>query len=251
MRIASLVLATVVALSALPFAASLSDSAAGERDQDLFIRPSEQRSVLFASVDMGRSVFAAAGAKQTLVGPLDQSGFVVMEANGTGLTRERVGDLGLQATRFTTQSAVMLGYQMNRDGFFVAGFLGPEIEHEQLTVDGRVGRVADPRFGARAQIELWANPTRDTMITGTIVGSSAHQSLWARGSAGYRVLDGLYAGPEVVSYVTGSYRETKVGAHLTGLRAGIVEGRLSAGWAMANDGRTGSAYVGLAAWIRM
>ena len=66
-------------------------ASAGERDEDLFIRPSEQRSVVFAGADVGHSVFVTSGAKQTLVGPLDRTGFVLMEASGIGLTRERFG----------------------------------------------------------------------------------------------------------------------------------------------------------------
>ena len=134
---------------------------------------------------------------------------------------------------------------------FVAAFLGPEIEHEQLTIDGRVNRFSEPRFGARAQLELWANPTRDTLVTATFVGSSAHMSLWARWSTGYRVSNDLYAGPELTTYVTESYREIKVGLHLTGFSWGIVQGRVSAGWTVTNDNRPGSPYLGLSAWIRM
>lgn len=235
-----------------PLLAATSPSVlAADRDKDLFIRPDEQRSVVFASIDAGRSIFFSAGAKQTLVGPLDRTGFVVMEANGTGLTRERYGPLDLPALRFTTQSSVLIGHQWNGDGLFLAAFVGPELLHEQLTVASHVNAFAEPRFGPRAQIELWANPTRDTMVTATLVGSSARGSLWARGSTGYRVTGDVYAGPEVTSYVTESYRETKVGAHLTGLNWGIVQGRLSAGWAMSNDNRPGSPYLGLSAWIRM
>ncbi len=226
---------------------------AADPDQLLFIRPEDQRSVLFSAVDAGRSVFLTVGSKQTLVGPLDRTGFVIMETSGFGLTRERffVDGSSLPATRFTTQTSVVVGHQWNIPRLFLAGFIGPEIQHEQLTVAGQVYRFSQPRYGAKAQVELWANPTRDTLLTATIVGTTTNASLWARGSAGYRIAADLYAGPEVTAYATETYQETKLGAHVTGFRLGILQGRMSAGWMMTDEKRPGSPYVSLAAWIRM
>ena len=224
-----------------------------DADQLLFIRPEDQRSVLFAAVDAGRSVFLTAGSKQTLVGPLDRTGFVVMETSGFGLTRERLWRDGSEvpATRFTTQTSVVVGHQWNLPRVFLAGFIGPEIQHEQLTAAGQVYRFSEPRYGVKAQAELWANPTRDTLLTATLVGTTTNTSLWARGSAGYRVARDLYAGPEVTAYVTETYQETKLGAHLTGFRLGILQGRVSGGWMITDEKGPGSPYVSVAAWIRM
>lgn len=227
-------------------------AAAQSRDQELFLRPEDQRSAVFAGVDGGRSIFFSAGWKQTLVGPLDRTGYLTMETAGFGLTRERIrGAVDLPATRLTTQSSLLGGQQWVWPGLYVAALVGPELEHEQLTVAGRFSRFSKPRYGARGQIELWANPTQDTLLTGTVIGGSARGSLYARGSAGYRVGGSLYAGPEVTAYATETYREYRVGGHLTGLAWGIVQGRLSAGWMMTDDGRRGTPYVGVAAWIRL
>lgn len=226
---------------------------ASDLDRLLFIRPEDQRTVLFGQVDVARSVFVNVGSKQTLVGPLDRTGFVVLESTGFGITREivRRGDENLPATRLTTQTSVLVGHQWNLGRLFLSGYLGPEILHEQLTVAGVAYRFSEPRYGAKGQVELWANPTRDTLLTATVVGSTTNMSLWARGSAGYRLAADLFAGPEVSIYATETYRETKVGAHLTGFRWGLMQGRASAGWMMADDGRPGSAYLALAAWIRL
>lgn len=225
---------------------------AGGRDEDLFIRPDDQRTVIFAGADAGGSVFVSGGSKQTLTGPLDKTGFVVMETSGFGITRERFrGEVDLPALRFTTQSAVLLGHQWNLDRLFLAMFVGPELQHEQLTITGRVYSFSEPRYGVRGQFELWSNPTPDTLLTGTVVAGSTRANLWARASAGYRLAGDVFVGPEVTSYTTVSYQETKVGAHLTGWKVGLLQGRLSAGWSISEDGRGGSPYVGLSAWIRM
>ena len=233
--------------------AAWSEAASADPDRALFVRAEDQRSVLFSSLDAGRSVFLTVGSKQTLVGPLDRTGFVVMETSGFGLTRERFRRDGsdLPATRFTTQSSVVVGHQWNLPRLFVAGSLGPEILHEQLTVAGQVYRFSQPRYGVKAQVELWSNPTRDTLLTATVVGTTTNASLWARGSAGYRVAGDLYAGPELTAYVTDSYQETKIGGHLTGFRFGILQGRVSGGWMVTDEKGPGSPYVSAAAWIRM
>lgn len=241
-----------LALVALALVSTAGATRAADRDEDLFIRPEDQRSVLFSSVDHGRSTFVSAGSKQTLVGPLDRTGYVVIESAGFGITRERTGgELRLPLERFTTQAAALFGYQLALPGLYLAGLAGPELDHEQVTVAGRFERVSEPRIGARGQIELWANPTRDTMLTETIVGGTTRGSVYTRTSAGYRIHANLFAGPEVTVYATSTYRETKIGAHLTGIDLGILHLRASGGWMTTDDGRPGSPYVGLTAWIRM
>jgi hypothetical protein len=228
-------------------------AATADPDRLLFVRPEDQRTVIFGQVDAGRSVFVTAGSKQTLTGPLDRTGFVLMETSGFGVTRETISRDGadLPATRFTTQTSVSLGHQWSLNRLFLAGFIGPEILHEQLTVAGRAYRFSEPRYGAKAQLELWANPTADTLLTATLVGTSSNLSLSARGSAGLRIGAGLFAGPEIAVYAKDSYQETKLGLHITGWRLGIVQGRISGGWMTTEERRSGSGYLSAGAWIRM
>ena len=234
-------------------AASANSAHSADSERLLFVRPEDLRTVLFGAIDAGRSIFVTAGSKQTLTGPLDRTGFVVMEATGAGLTRERAWRDGadVPAIRLTTQSSILVGHQWNLGRVFFAAFIGPEILHEQLTVAGQTFRFSEPRYGAKAQAELWANPSADTLLTATAVGTSTNTSLWLRASAGHRVWRDMFAGPEVASYSTATYQETKVGAHLTGVQFGIVQGRVSAGWMMTDERRPGSPYFSASAWIRM
>lgn len=225
---------------------------AAPRDEDLFLRPEDMRTVLFGSVDTGRSVFVSAGVKRTLTGPLDRSGFVAMETSGMGLTRERFEPTpGLGVIRFTTQTASLIGYQWAVDGLYAALYAGPEIHHEQLTVTAIAGRWSKPRLGIRGLAELWVNPSHDTLVTATLQGGSSRGSLYGRVSAGLRLWRSLYVGPEAGFYATQSYTETKLGAHVTGLSLGIVHFRFSGGLQSQDDRRHPSPYVGVASWIRL
>lgn len=226
---------------------------AGPRDETLFVRPEDQHTVLFGSLDAGRSTFVSGGAKQSLTGPLDRSGLLVMESTGFGLTRERSRAEGrnVSVMRFTHATSALAGYQWNTDGLSLAALAGPEVQQEQLTYRGRAYRFSQPRLGARGQIDLWANPTPATLLTATLIASSARSSLWGRLSTGIRVADGLFVGPEVTVYTTPTYREVRWGGHLSGLALSVVQLRLSAGWMEDDAHRRGSPYLGMSAWIRL
>lgn len=183
------------------------------RDEDLFIRPEDQRVVLFGGVDAGRSVFVSGGAKQSLIGSLDRSGFVFMESSGFGLTRERFRPEGadVPVLRFTHQTSALTGYQWNGDRIYVSALAGPEIQEQQLAYGGRVYRFSQPRLGGRGQLDLWTNPTQDTLVTGTLIASSTRGSVWGRASTGFRVFEQAFLGPEVTFYVTPTYSEVRYG----------------------------------------
>lgn len=240
-------------LGVLILAAAGTGARATPRDEELFMRPIDQRWVLFGSADVGGSTFLSGGSKQALTGPLDRAGFLALETTGIGLTREtiRLGDLRVPIQRFVHQGAVLGGYQHMFGPLYVAAYAGPEASHEQIAYEGRFARFAQPRLGVRGQLEIWWNPTPDTLLTTTVVAGSARNSIWARASAGIRLFDKTFVGPEVTVYTTPTYRETRIGLHLTGPRIGIVNLRLSGG-VMTDEGRKpNAAYGGLSAWIRL
>lgn len=240
-------------LSALALLGTVSVAAASPRDEDLFIRPEDQHTVLFGSLDAGRSVFANAGVKQTPTGSLDRSGIVLMESSGYGLTHERLrtDTFTRPVERLTYQTSTLAGYQWALDGLYLAAFAGPELRWEQLAYAGRVTRLSRPRLGGHLQLDLWSNPTRDTLLTGTVVAGSTNTSVWSRVSAGYRVYRNAFVGPEITVYATPTYTEWRAGLHVTTLTLGIVEFRLSGGWLGDDAHRHGSPYGGLSAWLRL
>lgn len=242
---------SIIALACAALAAGRTTALA--RDEDLFIRPIDQHWVLFGSVDAGSSVFVSGGSKQALIGPLDRQGFLALETTGIGLTREnvRLGPLRIPVQRFTHQGSVMGGYQHMFGPLYVAAYLGPELQHEQIAYDGRFARFSKPRLGARGQVEIWWHPTPGTLLTTVVVAGSTRNSIYARSSAGILIFAKTYVGPEITIYATPTYRETRYGLHATGPKLGPVNLRLSGG-VMTDDGRrTVSPYVGLTAWMRL
>jgi len=241
----------LILLALTAFAGALPGLAASW-DEDLFLRPEDLRTVLFGSLDAGRSVFVSAGAKQSLTGPLDRPGFLALETSGYGVNPERFrqGPFSLPASRMTQENALLAGFQWTRD-VYLAIFAGPEVSHQQLTVASRVYRWSQPRIGLRGQAELWWNASPDVAVMGSTTGSTARGSLWARAAAGYLVAGAAYLGPELTVYTAPRYLELRYGAHLTGYRLGILNLRLSGGVLQADDRRGVSPYLGLSGWIRM
>lgn len=251
MRVRAFPLLAGCAVSALGLAA-LGGATASPRDEQLFVRPEDQHTILFGSLDAGRSSFASGGAKQALTGPLDRTGFVLLETDGVGLTRETVrsaaGRVGVE--RVKHQAALSAGHQW-AGPVYAAAFVGPEVSQEQVAHDGRLRRVSQPRAGLQAQAEFWANPTPATMLAGTVIAETARTSVWGRAAAGLKVFDAAFVGPELTIYATPTYRETRWGAHVTGLSLGRVTLRVSAGWMTDDAHRHGSPYASLGAWIRL
>lgn len=176
-----------------------------------------------------------------------------MASIGYGGTVERVWQQpeGTRMTRHAVHASALVGYQWVRDGLVMAGLAGPEGDIEQLS-DRTLPTGEKPHLGARLHGEIWAHPTANTLMTTTvIVGTARTPHLWARTSAGYALWDGVFLGPEASVYTTDTYREWRLGAHVTGLTFGGMSLRLSGGWRGEEDTRQEGAYVGLAAQIRM
>jgi hypothetical protein len=152
------------------------------KDEHLFVSGTDLKTVLFGSLDAGRSSFVTLGAKQTWSGPLDRSGFVSLATVGYGENPART-DLGAAsstAVRPTVQASAMIGYQWALDRLFVAGFIGPEVDAQQPATIGEIPRLSQPRLGLRVQGEVWAHPTENTLLAATVVAGTARSQLWGR-----------------------------------------------------------------------
>ena len=223
------------------------------KDEHLFVSGTDLKAVLFGSLDAGRSSFVTLGAKQTLSGPLDRSGFVSMAAFGYGGTPARA-DFDMNSNtvvRPTVQASAMIGYQWILDRVFVAGFIGPEVDAQQPITLGEIPRLSHPRLGLRLQGELWAHPTENTLLAATVVAGTARGHLWGRTAFGYRIWNDVFIGPEASLSLTETYREWRVGAHVTGLQLGRFTHGFSGGWRGEDDSPHHGAYVNISGYVRM
>lgn len=235
------------------FAASLAlaaTAATGHAEEILGPGSSSLNTVLFGSLDAGRSGFVSVGVKRSLAGSLDRSGPVFLASGGGGGSPENAepGSSSGFSVRPAAQASVLLGYQWTSGPVTLAGLIGPEVESERQ-FEGISDRFRT-RFGLRSHAELWAHPTTDTLLTATAIAGSARGHVWARTSAGYAFWKDIFIGPELALYRTSDYQEWRVGAHVTGLTWGPWNLRFSGGVLRTDEDRTG-AYLGVTAYIKL
>lgn len=206
-------------------------------------RATELNTVLFASLDGMRPGYASAGFKRTLEGSLDRSGPATLLSMGFG--REPMS--GARGFRHKAAGSALIGWQWLLPSITLSGFVGPELEYEREPAAS--GRHQRPQGGVRAQAELWAHPTPETLLTATAIAGTARGHLWSRASAGYAVWRRIYVGPEISHYRTDDFREWRLGAHATGITLGRFNLRLSAG--VTRDEERNGGYGSLTGYIRM
>jgi hypothetical protein len=215
--------------------------------EDNLAQPRELNTVIFGSLDGGRSAFVSAGAKRALSGSLDRDGFIVMGGAGFGGAPERDA-FGRTEFRPTAQGHAVVGYQWMLPRAAMSALIGSEVDAEAESTTGL--RAARTRLGVRGHAEIWAHPTPETLATATLIAGSARGHLWGRIAGGSAFWPGVYVGPEAAFYARDDYRELRLGAHVTGLTWGRFNFRLSGGLMQSNDDRSG-AYFGLSGYVRM
>lgn len=226
--VANVFFACVIATAALLSEASASDQASAD----------PRRLVLFASMEAGpATTFGSAGFKLGLGGPLDGSGFRLLGKAGTGLEpRQSVTIAGLATTSdvMTPEAMVIAGHEWKLGTTYVGLYGGAEVDARLATKSFVVDRR--PRFGPRLQLDIWSNPTPQTLVhySGNLGGATFH--VWSRLAVGWRVLDQAFLGPEAEIYREKDYAKTRFGVHLTGLKLFGTELRVSGGW--QRSGRT-------------
>jgi hypothetical protein len=197
--------------------------------------------VLFASLEAGPAKrFAAFGLKKALTGGLDASGFrTLIKLGGAHETPNGPRPRG---NLYKAEGQALLGYEWRVSDTFLSLYTGPDYE-EEIRVCGCAVSVTT-RFGARLQGDLWATPTRETMLQASAYFSTMDRRLWGRLAGGWAVPLGLYVGPEIEAYRQTGYHKLRFGLHATGFRFLGLSWRLSGGWQATSD-RKGEAYATL------
>lgn len=205
-----------------------------------------RRLVLFASMEAGpATTFGSAGFKLGFGGPLDASGFRVMGKLGSGLEpRQSVTVSGARLTSdvMTPETMAVTGYEWKLGTTYVGLYGGAEVDARLATKSLTLDRPA--RLGPRLQLDIWSNPTPETLVhySGNLGGATFH--VWSRLALGWRVFDLAFLGPEAEIYREKDYAKMRLGIHLTGLKLFGTEMRVSSGWQRAGKTEKG-AYVTL------
>jgi hypothetical protein len=196
--------------------------------------------LFFSGLDLWRhGAFSHGGALWSAQGP-DREGFVAKLAAGAGSYRYRSDRLRTDISGRVLSLSLLPGWRFKRGGFTLTGFAGFEWQRHSLAPDDPGSALRGSYAGIRGTAEIWYEPTATTMVAADISATSIGPSYSARGAFGWRMLDRFYLGPEIAAFAfDNNYRQWRIGAHVTALKAGAVEWSAAIGWSSDSDDRDG------------
>ena len=170
---------------------------------------------------------------------LDRDGLVFKLLLNGGLYRFQSN--GSEITGRQMMVAALPGWRWRRDGLEITAFAGLDVQDHRFTPDDPGNRLRGTHAGARGGFDIWYEPFRDAMLTGSVSASTIGMSYWTRAAAGWRFFNSIWLGPEVHAMGDDNYRQFRIGAHVTSLRLWSYEFSVGGGWATDSDQRS-SAY---------
>jgi len=210
----------------------------------------DARVMLFSGRDLWRyGAFANAGFVFA-PGGLEQDGLFLKVLLSGGRYDYRAENLGGERViGFESLADVLPGWRIKRGNAEFKLFMGPEFQKHLLSPDDVANRLRGNSFGLRVAIELWYEPTPETMLAADVSLSSIATSNSARVGYGWRMfeemLGGVYVGPEIQYFGSDDgYRHLRLGAHITSMKTDDVEWSAALGWAEDSQ-RRASPYLRL------
>jgi len=179
--------------------------------------------------------FTYLGGGARIDGDLDTSGLMIRAQGGYGRF-DHVGPLGTEDGEVTTAN-LMLGYQFVNGGTRIAIYAGPDYQRHDLPNDP-ANPVAGSEWGGRIQGEAYSE-TENVMLLGIASYSTANDSYFLLGKAGFRVGSSIFVGPEAGTLGNDRFDQYRIGAHVTGFRIGPVGLGVEAGYVNNSPGDDG------------
>ena len=220
----------------------ISDSAHAIWDDDSrdFLRGGQRAEtvMLFAGFDIWQHGFSGHAGLLWAPQTLARDGFLVKLLAAGGAYRYR--SAGVNVTGLHALDSVMAGYRLERNGFEVRLFAGPDFQYHRLSTFDFNNKLQGMLYGVRVNAEAWWQPVPDMMIASSVSASTIGNTFGARAAFGWRFMDHFFAGPEVETFTDFHYRHYRIGAHVTAFRTGDFEWSLGGGYAIDNNSRSGA-----------
>lgn len=209
--------------------------------------------IVFSGRDIWRNGAFAYGGFITAPGGFEQDGLLFKLLLSGGVYRYTSQGLGQDVIGAEALTALLPGWRMKRGDIEIKLFFGLDLEHHQLWPDDPDNKLRGSAIGARFAAEFWYEPSPKTLIIGDVSLSTIATNQSVRLAYGWHVLediaDGFYVGPEGQFFASDGYRHIRLGAHITGWKAGGYEWSAAGGWAKDSEGRT-SPYVRIGMAVR-
>lgn len=191
-----------------------------------------------------RSISGAVIGTISPFGTLDRSGWR-MRLTGLGGTFNYLpSTAGLgRVTGTLTGGAFMTGYEWVTKTSTVAAYGGVEVVNTSLTPNDPKNTTKGTRGGFRVGVDFYVLPSDVTMLSGVAYYSTNNNGYYGRVKFGMAVADQLYFGPEALALGDNFFTQWRGGAHLSGLKLGVLQMGVSGGY--LNDQVRGPGAYGI------
>ena len=204
------------------------------------------RLIYFAGFDIWRNGLGGYAGFQWAPMGIHKDGFILRAALSDNLDRYTT-----PTQRYVTEitrGSLMAGLKFSGNHADVQVLVGYEVQADFLLVNGRMA-TPRARLGTRFTTDVWWEPTTLLMLQASLSGSSIDDAISARAAAGWRLFDRFWIGPEAAASRDHYSRQTRIGAHLTGLRTGDYEWTIAAGH-IADSFQRDGVYARIALLLR-
>ena len=200
---------------------------------------------VFGGLDISSdSDFAYLGGGFRPGADIDSDGLMLRVAGAYGEYRYDRGALLPRGKGRAETLDLMVGWQHASDTVRVSLYVGGAYEHHSIKNDP-TNPVQGAKWGAKGQIEVYAQPSPNSMFLGIASYSGANKTYFGLAKAGWRVSEkSVYFGPEVGVNGNERYDQVRGGVHVTGYQVGPVGFSASVGYVKNSPG-DGGAYGGV------
>jgi hypothetical protein len=184
------------------------------------------RMLYFSGIEMQRWSLGAYAGAQWAPGRIDREGFILRMVMSDSIERFTTPNHRYDAQ--ILRGAIMPGYKFSRGKFELQllGGIGSEVDAKSTDRSAAAWRV---KIGGQVSADLWWEPTHLLMLQASATATTIDSGFSTRVAAGWRLFERSWIGPEFAASHDYFSRQTRVGAHLTGLRTDEVEWSIAAG----------------------
>lgn len=194
------------------------------------------RLIYYSGLDVTSWSFGGHLGAQWAPAGFDKDGFIMRFFLSGGLERYTDG-----RRNYDTQimrGHIMPGYMFHVGNLELQFLAGPDAEADLLFIN-QYPKKWRSSLGVRGTAEAWWEPTRLLMLQSALTATTIDNGYNTRVAAGLRLFDWFWVGPEAALSNDYFSQQTRIGAHLTGLRTGPYEWSFAAGHVQDNFQREG------------
>jgi hypothetical protein len=140
----------------------------------------------------------------------------------------------------TASSATMVGYEAVGEKGTVAGYVGVNVENQQVAATATTPAGRTTYAGFQVAADVYYTPTDKIMMSSNLSYSTRKNSYYMRSKLGFAVAEDVYVGPEVAAQGSRDYQQYRVGAHVSGVKIGQLSFGLAAGYMMDRKNGNGA-----------